>query len=188
VVLAAAGFVAVLASGGDEAAEDQIDQADPVRVAGDPLPALGDGADPAVGLIAPRLDGSGFVGQPVSVVPGDGAKAVMFLAHWCPHCQAEVPVVTDWLADGGLPDSVELVSVSTSIDPDLPNYPPQDWLASEGWPARVLVDGDDSAAAAYGVGGFPFWAFLNADGTVSSRVSGEMPVEDLQARIDAIAG
>ncbi|MDQ3782544.1 MAG: redoxin domain-containing protein, partial [Actinomycetota bacterium] len=50
--------------------------------------------DPAVGIAAPAVVGEDFDGNTVSIDPTDGSpKAIMFLAHWCPHCQAEVPRV-----------------------------------------------------------------------------------------------
>ena len=36
--------------------------------------------------------------------PTDGkAKAIFFVAHWCPHCQAEIPRLSEWLKTHGLP-------------------------------------------------------------------------------------
>ena len=74
-------------------------------------------------------------------IAADGRpKILLFLAHWCPHCQREVPIVQGWLDAGGLPQNVDLISIATSIDPARPNYPPEAWLTREGWEPTVLVD------------------------------------------------
>ena len=61
---------------------------------GSPLPThTEDAQNPAVGTAAPVLRGAGFDGTPVTI-GGDGrATLVMFLAHRCPHCQRELPVL-----------------------------------------------------------------------------------------------
>jgi thiol-disulfide isomerase/thioredoxin len=104
---------------------------------------------------------------------------IMFVAHWCPHCQVEVPVVQQWVDDGGLPDGVDLVAVSTAIDSRRPNYPPGAWLEREGWTAPVLVDGNDAGARAAGLSAYPFFVGVDADGEVVGRVSGELTADQL---------
>ena len=53
----------------------------------------------------PRWTGQSFDGTPLAINPGDGKpKLVVFVAHWCPHCQAEVPrVLVQWMASGAQP-------------------------------------------------------------------------------------
>jgi hypothetical protein len=41
------------------------------------------------------------------------------------------------------------------------------------------------AARAYGVGGYPFMAFVGANGKITARTSGEVPVEQLQIYANA---
>jgi cytochrome c biogenesis protein CcmG/thiol:disulfide interchange protein DsbE len=137
--------------------------------------------DIAVGQPAPTVVGSSFDGSPVSIGGNGRPQMLLFLAHWCSHCQAEVPAVQAWLDAGGLPDGVDLVSVSTSTDPAAPNYPPDEWLRREGWTPPVMVDPTGSVATAFGLPAFPFFVFVNADGTVAGRITGEVPVEDLEA-------
>lgn len=147
-----------------------------VTVTGDTLPALPEGGDddPAVGTPMPTLAGTALDGTSLTIPTTGRPTLIVFLAHWCPHCQAEVPVVQDWVDGGGLPAGVDLVSVSTAIDPRRPNYPPGEWLEREGWTAPVLVDGQDQAAAAAGLTAFPFFVAVDADGNVVARESGEL--------------
>ena len=89
-----------------------------------------------------------------------------------------------WVDDGGLPTDVDLVTVSTAADERRPNYPPADWLASEGWTAPVLADdGGQTAAEAAGLTAFPFFVAVDADGDVVVRASGELT----PAQLDGIA-
>lgn len=139
----------------------------------------------AAPLTAPTLEGTDTAGQPLTI-PSEGPKLVVFLAHWCPHCQAELPLLVDWIDSGGVPDGVEVYGVSTAIDPNADNYPAEDWLAREGWEQPTLVDDDNSDAAAYEVEGFPYMAFVDAGGTVVDTLSGEQPISEIQTRADAL--
>ncbi len=184
-----------VSAGGDGAAAAAVagDVAfGPVTVEGEALaPYSGTGEDPAVGQPAPTLTGIDPSGDPVTVDPGaDGPMVVSFLAHWCPHCQAEVPRLVDLADAAGEVDGVRLAAVTTSSSPDRPNFPPGEWLASEDWPGPVMVDSEaeagqlPTAAAAYSEDGFPFLVAIDADGDVVARESGEMDEDGLRAFID----
>jgi thiol-disulfide isomerase/thioredoxin len=153
------------------------------------LPAYSTGAasDPAIGLPAPEFSGLSFDGSTVSVSHDGRAKLLLFLAHWCPHCQNEVPVVQDWLDAGSLPAGVDLVSISTSSDPNRPNYPPSAWLEREGWTAPVVVDSANAIANAYGLTAFPYWVAVDADGNVADRLTGELTPEQIDAIVASLA-
>jgi thiol-disulfide isomerase/thioredoxin len=142
----------------------------------------------ATGLPIPNVTGEDFEGDVVVIDRADGrAKAIVFLAHWCRFCQAEVPRVQAWLDATGGVEGVDMYSVATAINSARGNYPPSSWLAAEGWTVPVIRDDkNNSVLDAYGNGGFPFWAFVNADGTVALRASGEMPIEQLQAFLESL--
>jgi cytochrome c biogenesis protein CcmG, thiol:disulfide interchange protein DsbE len=158
-----------------------------VTVTGSVLPNLtDDGADKALNAKAPALTGFAFDGQPVSIDPADGkAKVIMFVAHWCPHCQREVPLIAQWQKEGKLPTDLAYYTVSTAVQTKGPNFPPSAWLAADKWPFPVLVDDKDSTAVkSYGFGGFPFFAVLRADGTIAARASGEMELDAFVALLN----
>jgi cytochrome c biogenesis protein CcmG/thiol:disulfide interchange protein DsbE len=141
----------------------------------------------ANGLPAPEVVGQNFQGDTVDIVNDGKAKAIVFLAHWCPHCQVEVPKVQAWLNAGGGTAGVDLYAVATDMDSTRGNFPPSAWLEREGWSGPVVRDdNENSVLTAFGRGGFPFWTFVNADGTVALRTSGEMPVEQLQSIMDSL--
>ena len=162
----------------------------PVQVVGQPLGPIGDStdADPAFGQPVPAISGTAIDGSPLEWAPGERPAAIVFLAHWCPACQAEVAELTDWLDAGNeLPQGVDLLSVVTLVDPDRDNYPPSQWLADEGWPFPVLVDSaDNEIASALGQAGTPFWVLVFGDGTLATRGSGRLPPEVLAGFFDQL--
>lgn len=161
-------------------------------ITGEDLPQMEGGAsvveaDPAFGQTAPEVVGEDFDGSTVSITNDGTAKAIVFLAHWCSHCQAEVPRVQSWLdATGGVP-GVELMSVTTSANSGQANWPPSSWMEREGWtPPNIRDDSDSSVLRAYGGSSFPYWVFLNSDGTVALRTAGETEIATLQAIMESL--
>jgi thiol-disulfide isomerase/thioredoxin len=188
-VVAAAIVAAIVFTGGG----DDDTAFGSVVVSGAALPGFtGSGAiadDPAVGAAMPSVDGADFDGTEVAIGPDGVAKGVLFLAHWCSHCQAEVPRVVEWLATTGGVPGVEIAAVSTAMDPVQVNYPPDEWLEREGWPTPVLVDDEDGTAfAAFGGTSFPYWVFVDAEGRVVARTAGELDITTLEAFLTLAGG
>lgn len=181
VALVAVG-IALLVAGGDEGGGDDTALATAgVTVRGDALPPLqGGGADPAVGLEAPTLEGVSPGGTPLSVdFEGSEPTLLAFLAHWCPHCQAELPNLVT-MAEQGQLDDVRPVIVATGTDEAAPNYPPGPWIEDEGWDGNVILDDEQySAGDAYGLTGYPYLVLVDTDGNVIARASGELGLEGL---------
>lgn len=168
-----AGVVAVAAiAAGLSSESGQVQAYGEVAVVGEALPRHEPGpTDPAEGAPAPTI-----TGETVSVSPGSTPTIVLFLAHWCSHCQAEVPRLTDWVEANGMPVGIDVVAVATSSTPTQGNYPPSVWLESEDFPFPVIYDDEEGTAAiAYGLSAFPFWVVVDADGRVVDRFSGELP-------------
>ena len=161
----------------------------PVEVSGAPLPQLGPEPDPGVGRPMPELRGTAFDGQPVRIIRDGKPKVVVFLAHWCPHCQREVPRLAAWLRGGRGPLGVDVYAVASATKREAPNYPPSAWLKREGWPAPVLVDDEKGAAAmAVGLSGYPFFVLVDRAGTVVHRHSGETSIPELERLIARVRG
>lgn len=160
-----------------------------VVVGGAPLPVLIDGSlDPAVGTPAPMLTGASFDGTPVVVGPG-APTLVVLLAHWCPHCQREVPRLVEWSRSGTVPVGLNVVGIATATDASRENFPPSSWLQAAGFPFPVMADSAAyDAATALGISGFPFFTLIGADGVVLDRFSGEIEMSDLATRIAASLG
>jgi len=176
--------VLALAIAGEEPLDASIGYGDPV-VTGDPLPLFNSAAaDPVVGLPAPSAVGADWEENEVRIEADGRSKIIIFLAHWCPHCQAEVPVVQTWLDAGNLPDDVDMYSVVTSTDRLRPNWPPQDWLEEEGWTVSAIMDDEiGTIAANYGMSGTPFYVVLDGDNNVIRRISGEIGTAGLDVLV-----
>jgi thiol-disulfide isomerase/thioredoxin len=191
VVVLVLAVVAVIAGRGSSrpaATAAGLSETRPVTVTGTALPPYtGSGADAAIGLTAPTLRGATFDGTPVAIAADDGRpKLLFFVAHWCPHCQREIPVIADWLRQGGRPGDVDLYIVSTSVSPDAVNYPPSEWLQGQHVDLPILAD--DAAghgAVAYGLQGFPYYVAVSASGHVVAREAGELPVASIEQLVAA---
>ena len=162
-----------------------------MSVSGDPLPELsreiqdGDLDDPAVGQPVPVVSGVDYEGNATIIDPAtDGPTMVVLLAHWCPHCNAEIPVLNEWRDSGEIPDGLNIVGVSTGSSPDAPNFPPDEWLVEMDWQWPVLADdappdaeSPPPAMGAYGGTSYPTLVFVDAAGQVVERLSGEVPID-----------
>ena len=154
-----------------------------VKATGEMLSALEDpDNDPARGKLAPVVNGFGFDGAPLTITPTGTPMRVVFRAHWCPHCNAEIPRLIEWKDSGAMPGDLEVIGVSTGARDDAPNWPPSQWVVDKAWPWPVMADSEDQGAAlAFGVSGYPGLILLNGDGKVLARRSGEASIEDLKA-------
>jgi thiol-disulfide isomerase/thioredoxin len=188
-VVAVAAVVAIVSTSDKPVtAPPGVSQTQPVEVAGTALPKFASGSsDPAVGAVAPTLAGSGFDGSPMTV-KFERPTLVIFLAHWCPHCQREVPLLTQWQKSGGVPDGVDVIGVATGTAKSAPNYPPSQWLADEHFPFPVMADSEAFAAAtAFGLSSYPYFVLVDATGKVVRRATGEIDPATLTPLLHSVA-
>ena len=157
-------------------------QTQPVTITGAALPTYtGSGADAAVGKTIPSVAGENFDGKPVTISNDGKPKVILFAAHWCPHCQREIPLLSPDVRAHPLP-GVEMVTVSTAVDSTAPNYPPSAWFQRVNWPTPVMADDSKSSvAAAFGLPGYPYFVFVNARNQVVARASGEISLAQFHA-------
>ncbi|HVW32486.1 MAG TPA: TlpA disulfide reductase family protein [Acidimicrobiia bacterium] len=185
VLLAVAAAVASSGGGGgkNDASTAGLEQTRPVTITGTALPKFpSSGDDPGVGQTIPEAKGQSFDGTPVDIRADGRPKLILFVAHWCPHCQREVPLLAKYMKSHPLPAGVDLYTVSTAVNPPQGNYPPSTWLKKEGWTAPVLADSDKSEAAdAFGLPGFPYFVAVDGAGKVVARTSGEISTDDFTA-------
>jgi len=187
-LILAAGVIVVIIAASSRSSTDSTADGETAfaEALGTPLPAFAE-PDPAIGLPVPTISAQTFEGDRVQITNDGTARLYGFFAHWCPHCQDELPTTVEWLENNTLPDGVEIVAVSTSVDPGAPNYPPSEWFEDEGWPETVVVDDAESVLAqAFGLTAFPFWVAADSEGVVVSRVSGALTDQQLETLIDQI--
>ena len=181
-----------LLNGGDDetvaVTDDITTQTAFAEIIGDPLPRLETSPDPAIGMQVPIVSAQTLAGDRITVEADGTARLFGFFAHWCPHCQEELPVTAQWLADNPLPDGVEVIAVSTAVDETAPNYPPSEWFPRENWPATVLLDSTEShLAGGFGLSAFPYWVAVDADGTIVARMTGALDEAQLTTIVNDLA-
>jgi len=193
VVVIAVVVALVVSSGDDETASTTKFETANVTTTDAALPRYDSTAyannkkDPAIGMTLPTLHGhSIFDGAPTTIGPDGKPQAVVFVAHWCPHCQAEVPRIVA-LAKDGVFKGLEVTAVATGTNSASPNYPPSAWMKRVGWPFPVMADSTSQAAAnAYGLNAYPFFVLVDANGKVAGRGTGEVSTDDIKANVKAL--
>lgn len=189
VVLALVGLVVAACGGGETEAESGNPAFGDVTVTGQSLPPFQDPAnDAAVGSPAPALSGVDRTGAAVEFAPGTNPTLVLFLAHWCPHCQADLPRMVEWLEANPDRLGIDVIAVATGTRQSSPNYPPGPWLDREGWnEPHIMDDQNGTAGAAFGLTSYPFWVAVDADGNVLGRLAGELGPEQIDVLMRSIA-
>ena len=170
---------------GNSPAPDSVPPAEyqPVRITGNALPPMPEaGVDAGIGAMVPVVNGYNFNGDAVSLDIAASGKPTMvvFLAHWCPHCNREIPRILEWAATNGVPEGLRIVGVATGSRNDYPNWPPSAWLTDMEWRWEKLADTQDGQVfGAYGGTSFPTMVLVGPDGTLKNRFSGEVEIADL---------
>jgi len=192
IVVLVAVVAVLLSQGSDSSGATPTGETRPVTVTGDTLPPQPtSGTDAAIGMQGPTLQGQSFDGSPVTIDPGATGRptAIWLVAHWCPHCNAEVPRVVSLNDQGRLPQGVDYYAISSGADATAPNYPPSAWLQNERWPFPVLADDDNGTAAkAYGLTSYPLLVLLDAKGNVVYRHAGELGEDGITQVLQQLAG
>jgi peroxiredoxin len=179
-VVALAVVGALLLSGGEDGGGDtgpapadavSIDAtAGPVEI-GDPIPGFS-----APGLEGGTVSWSDYQGEPTVLV---------VWASWCPHCQAELPIL---VPAAQAREGVGLVSVTTAIGQN-PGPSPQGFLTDEGLTLATAVDdGAGTLMQGLGVTSFPTVYYVGADGLVENITVGESPEGAIESNLDALQG
>lgn len=132
---------------------------------------------PAPAFALPGLDGGtvdlrDFAGRPV---------VVNFWASWCNPCRKEFPLLKAAIADHA-DDELAVIGVSyEDIASD-----GRAFVADQGADWAFARDPDGRLAGAYGVRAVPQTFFVDADGTLVSRIFGITSADDLDAEIRKI--
>lgn len=147
-----------------------------------------EGTDSEIGTIVPTISGQDFQAKDVTIAPGSKPYVLAFVAHWCPHCQREVPLIVGLYKDNKLPKNVDFIAVATNTDETRDNYPPSKWFDFEEWPWPIIADDQvGNINDSMGSSGFPYVIYVNADGTIQARTSGEQSEETIIANATAIS-
>jgi thiol-disulfide isomerase/thioredoxin len=192
-VVVVALVVALVASGGSSKKSSSKGQLDygTVHVSGtalsrfdDKQPAKGDGE------VLPTITGQAADGTPVTIAPGTTSQVVVVGAPWCPHCNNELPPLARELSSGTF-GPLKLTLVVTGQAPNLPHWPPADWVTNTlNWPtAKAPVVYDDknaTAAQTLGTPAYPYFVFVVSQGKVGSRADGEIGLDAFRQHLQQL--
>ena len=117
---------------------------------------------------------SGFEGKPV---------ILNFWASWCGPCQSEMPDFEDAYAQYG--EEIHFVMVNATYGRET-RADADDFIAENGYTFPIYYDTDYSAAAAFGVTGYPTTYFIDGEGYLVAYAQGALDAEVLQKGIDML--
>ena len=177
-------WVAISSAGDDPSNLYQNAAFGPIELDGDPIGLFqGQGidlSDAAIGLTAPVITGEDYNGNSITIGNDGKPKILVFLAHWCQFCQAEVPRLNARFSGAISEDGVDFYTVATSTNSTRGNFPPAPWLDNSGITFPNVMDNvAQDAAQAYGISAFPFWVAINADGTIAGRGAGGFSADQM---------
>jgi len=177
-VLAVAGLLALVLvlSGGDDGSGSVG------TAAGQGRPTAVDAGVAEVGAPAPGFTLPGLDGGTVALDDYAGAPVMVnFWASWCHPCRKEFPLFEAAQAKYAR-RGLEIVGVSFR---DIP-ADSRAFVAEQGAQWHFARDPDGTLAETYGVRAVPQTFFIDADGTIVSRLFGITSAEDLDAEIRKI--
>jgi cytochrome c biogenesis protein CcmG, thiol:disulfide interchange protein DsbE len=132
----------------------------------------------------PTFRAPGVFGGTVDWRTYAGRPAVLSVwAPWCPHCQAELPILDSVMRDH---PGVGFVTIATAVDPATPPSPDA-YLREHGlsFPAAV-DDARGTLGSAFGIRGFPTIYLVGSDGRVVRMFEGEVDEATLHQAIASL--
>jgi thiol-disulfide isomerase/thioredoxin len=147
-------------------------------------PAKGDG------LPLPTIRGQSPKGESITTTPTAGKQVVIVAAPWCPHCNRELPQLLNALQSGAL-GQPKITLVVSGQDPNSDNWPPGNWVYNTiQWQAStapvLLDDKSGTAATALGLPAYPYFVFVDSQGRVGSRATGEISVDTFRTHLQGL--
>ena len=110
---------------------------------------------------------------------------IVLLAHWCPHCNAEIPRLNEWRDSGEIPDGLNIVGVSTGCRPDAPTSRRTSGSSTRTGSGRCSpTTTHGTAMAAYGGTSYPTMVLVDGNGDVFRRLSGEVPIDEIDQLVE----
>lgn len=134
------------------------------------------------GQPAPSISGQDmYTGRQVSLQEMKGKPTLVTAwAHWCPHCQKELPIIQQLSKEEAGNFNFLTVSTSAGSQPASAQYAtPATLMQTQGITMPSLRDDGTKGAQALGVEGFPTLLMVDENGIVVGKASGELPKDQL---------
>lgn len=149
---------------------------------GDAAPVAAVEGTAAQGQPAPALSGVDmYSGREVSLQDMKGKPTLVTVwAHWCPHCQKELPIIQQLSTEQAANFNFLTLTTAAGQQPAQTQYAtPATLMQTQGITIPTLRDDGMKAMNALGAEGFPTLLMVDADGVVVGKASGEMPKDQL---------
>lgn len=134
-------------------------------------------------VMAPDFALKDMDGKTVKLSDYKGKVVILnFWAVWCKYCKIEMPDLNE--LDKEL--SQENNAVILAIDVEEPYDTVKNYLTSNGFDLKVLLDNDGSVSRSYGVSGYPTTFIINKDGSVYTYIPGKTDKATLLQILDQL--
>ncbi|HEX2946293.1 MAG TPA: TlpA disulfide reductase family protein [Clostridia bacterium] len=105
-----------------------------------------------------------------------------FWAVWCKYCKLEMPDLNKLNKELEKKNEAVLLAIDVQESADTV----REYLSSNGFSLKALLDEDGSVAQTYGVSGYPTTLVINPDGSIYAYTTGETDEATLLKAIDMI--
>lgn len=143
------------------------------------------GTQAAPDFTLPIVSGNGLTGQTLTLSSLRGKVVLLeFMEPWCPHCQAEAPVLEKLYTQYSNNSDVVMLSVAGPWE----GATAQDaagFIKTYGSSWTYVYDSSGSIVNEYGVTATPTFIIIGRDGSLLARYEGDQTIDTLAAGLTA---
>lgn len=134
-----------------------------------------------IGDKAPDFQLKTLTGETVKLSSLKGKKVMLnFWATWCPPCKAEMPVMEQFYKQANKKDLV-ILAVNIDTQNDVKGFAKKDGITFP-----ILLDTDNTVNTTYGIMSIPTTYFIDRNGVIQNKYTGEMTKDIMQQFTDAL--
>lgn len=164
----------------DRGRHDPVAGYGPIPQPGEASVALESGLD--AGDPAPNFRLLGTDGEIVELSSLRGQPVLLhFWTTWCLDCAAEIPVIQDLSEQNG--EGLQVIGIDVGEPPGRVEKAAD----RHGATYPILLDRDETVAAAYGISTYPATITIDADGVVVGIQAGPVAADELRNQIELVA-
>lgn len=141
--------------------------------------------DKSASVKAPDFSARDDAGQMVSLSSFFGKPTIIsFWTTWCPNCRKAMPDFQKIHEEMG--DRVNIVMVNATDGSQETETKARKYIKDNGYTFKVLYDINEDAVYKYRITGIPDTYFIDADGNIITRGSGQLNEELIKKGVDMI--